>query len=69
MYFYICIYKDHIIDVIAFHDQVARTGFAPSQTMPEMLCEEFYGFKKDMKEDKTKIKTFKKKSNKKHKGL
>lgn len=55
--------------MISFHDQVARSGFAPSQSMPEMLCEEFYGCMKDMKEDKTKIKKIKKKSNKKHRDL
>ena len=30
------------MDVIRFHDKVSRTGLTPSQTMPEMLCAEFY---------------------------
>ncbi len=31
-----------IIDVMKFHDQVARTGLTPSQTFPQMMCSEFY---------------------------
>lgn len=36
-----------IIEIIQFHDKIARTGLNPSQTMPQMMCEEFYGCKKE----------------------
>jgi hypothetical protein len=45
---------DSILEVVDFHDQVASTGFAPSQTMPQMLCEEFYGCDADPKKVPTK---------------
>jgi hypothetical protein len=38
--------------VVDFHAQVASTGFAPSQTMPQMLCEEFYGCDADLEQSK-----------------
>lgn len=56
---------EHIMEVVDFHDQVSRTGFKPSQTMPQMLCEELYGCTAEMKEDKSKIKKVTKKKNKK----
>jgi len=49
------------MEVVDFHDQVSRTGFKPSQTMPQMLCEELYGCNAEMKEDKSKIKKVTKK--------
>ena len=42
--------------MVAFHDQVASTGFTPDQTMPQMLCEEFYGCSKDLIQGKIKPK-------------
>mmetsp|Transcript_34429 Transcript_34429/g.50042 ORF Transcript_34429/g.50042 Transcript_34429/m.50042 type:complete len:277 (+) Transcript_34429:39-869(+) len=33
---------ENILGVVRFHGQVTRTGMTPSQTMPEMLCEELY---------------------------
>ena len=37
------LFSESILEVVAFHEQVARTGFTPDQTMPQMMCEEFYG--------------------------
>lgn len=31
-----------ILEVVSFHDRIARTGLAPSQTLPQMMCAEFY---------------------------
>lgn len=47
-----CMLADSILEVVDFHDQVASTGFAPSQTMPQMLCEEFYGCDADLEQTK-----------------
>ena len=33
---------DSIIDVMKFHQKVVGTGLTPSQSMPQMLCEELY---------------------------
>lgn len=60
------------MEVVDFNDQVSRTGFKPSQTMPQMLCEELYGCTAEMKEDKSKIKKVIKKNknnNKKKKAV
>lgn len=57
---------DHILEVVDFHDQVSLTGFKPSQAMPQMLCEEFYGCTDAMKEDKSKVKKPSKKKKAKH---
>lgn len=38
--------------MVAFHDQVASTGFTPDQTMAQMMCEEFYGCDKDLEQTK-----------------
>jgi hypothetical protein len=46
------LFVDSILEVVDFHAQVASTGFAPSQTMPQMLCEEFYGCDSDLEQSK-----------------
>eukprot|EP01038_Epipyxis_sp_PR26KG_P004057 gene4057-5800_t len=33
---------NEIGEVISFHEKVSRTGFTPSETMPQMMCKEFY---------------------------
>jgi len=43
---------ESILEVVAFHEQVARTGFTPDQTMPQMMCEEFYGCDKYLEQTK-----------------
>ena len=49
--------------MVAFHDKVASTGFRPAQTLPQMMCEEFYGCNKEL-EVASKPKKGKKKSSK-----
>lgn len=43
---------ESILEVVAFHEQVASTGFTPDQTMPQMMCEEFYGCDKELNQTK-----------------
>jgi hypothetical protein len=54
---------ESILEVVAFHEQVANTGFTPDQTMPQMMCEEFYGCDNDFEQTK-KPKKVQKKSKK-----
>ena len=42
---------DNIADVMKFHQKVAGTGFTPSQSMPQMLCEELYACGKEKAKD------------------
>jgi hypothetical protein len=36
-----------IIEVMKFHQKVVGTGLTPSQSMPQMLCDELYACGKD----------------------
>ena len=56
-------FLDSILEVVAFHDQVSASGFTPDQTLPQMMCEEFYNCDKDFNVSKKK-----KKSKSKHTG-
>ena len=38
---------DNVVDVMKFHQKVVGTGLTPSQSMPQMLCEELYACGKD----------------------
>jgi hypothetical protein len=42
---------DNIVDVMKFHQKVSGTGFTPSQSMPQMLCEELYACGKEKAKD------------------
>lgn len=57
------VYSESILEVVAFHEKVAASGFQPDQTMPQMMCEEFYGCNTDLEQVKKSAK--KKKSIKK----
>lgn len=40
--------EDHlkdIVEIIHFHGKIARKGLKPDKTVPDMMCEEFYGCK------------------------
>jgi hypothetical protein len=39
---FIFILLDDIIGVIKFHDRIMRTGLTPTETMPDMMCKEFF---------------------------
>lgn len=41
-------HADAIIEVVAFHDKVVATGFNADQTLPQMMCEEFYHCDKNL---------------------
>jgi hypothetical protein len=58
------IHQDAVLDILAFHDRVSQTGLTPSQTFPQMMCEEFFGCTKDLQEDKKLMKKHSKPSNK-----
>lgn len=45
-------WTDAIIEVVAFHDKVVATGFNADQTLPQMMCEEFYGCDKSLNVNK-----------------
>lgn len=47
-------FLEAILEVVAFHDQVSASGFTPDQTLPQMMCEEFYNCDKDFNVSKKK---------------
>ncbi len=59
------LFLDAILEVVAFHEQVSASGFTPDQTLPQMMCEEFYHCDKDLNINKKKKPKSKNKDNSK----
>ena len=57
-----CYCSEAILDVVAFHDKVSASGFKPDQSMPQMMCEEFYGCNKELEAEPAKKRKGDKKS-------